>query len=568
MNLRNILVASSFALSASTFGQVTTVTLTGGPNWHDPNNWTPPVVPVNNGTDEYYVVIPSGMSAVIDLSLSPMSTTTISGMQIDGSLTVSTSGTLPQWQDHFILKSIDDVTGTGSICVGCGGATHNVELNVVNIDVGTVAASINIYSSVATVVSTGNADIDLLTLSGNWTIPFAGTNAYFGSFNGHAVLNGGSLTADTFNGTMNIPPALFNQATVDIASGPISGVNSSSVGKGSQIQINATTVSDSAFTVNNTGSWWASITLNADLLENINVDVLSWESYFTSTATNAVNMSLTAFPGTVVSLLNLMSMHANQPTPWQIVGTSSLSAAPLHVTDELVLSGEVNLSLENISLATRSVLLGTQGSVSTDAATSLSFGSAFSYAMTNESSMSMAGELVFVPFQIGADGMLEIGGEDIGVPTGPVTNNFELTALRVEGSNESELRLVDMLDNGNRASTGAEALYLSSLSILNGATLQLGQYEAYLDQGTQWISLRDLVPSGQSCVAFDAGFICIESVTCYADCDGDGDLDIFDYICYGNAYAANDPYADCDGNGVLNVFDYICFGNAYAAGCP
>ncbi|MCA9277760.1 MAG: hypothetical protein H6815_03130 [Phycisphaeraceae bacterium] len=55
---------------------------------------------------------------------------------------------------------------------------------------------------------------------------------------------------------------------------------------------------------------------------------------------------------------------------------------------------------------------------------------------------------------------------------------------------------------------------------------------------------------------------------CYADCDGSGTLNVFDYICFGNAYSTNDPYADCDGNGVLNVFDYICFGNAYAVGCP
>ncbi|MCA9279876.1 MAG: esterase-like activity of phytase family protein [Phycisphaeraceae bacterium] len=54
---------------------------------------------------------------------------------------------------------------------------------------------------------------------------------------------------------------------------------------------------------------------------------------------------------------------------------------------------------------------------------------------------------------------------------------------------------------------------------------------------------------------------------CYADCDGGGTLNIFDYICFGNAYSMNDPYADCDGNGTLNVFDYICFGNLYAVGC-
>ena len=62
--------------------------------------------------------------------------------------------------------------------------------------------------------------------------------------------------------------------------------------------------------------------------------------------------------------------------------------------------------------------------------------------------------------------------------------------------------------------------------------------------------------------------IIYEDVVCYADCDGSGTLNIFDYICFGNQYAAGDPYADCDGSGTLNIFDYICFGNEYSAGCP
>jgi hypothetical protein len=38
-----------------------------------------------------------------------------------------------------------------------------------------------------------------------------------------------------------------------------------------------------------------------------------------------------------------------------------------------------------------------------------------------------------------------------------------------------------------------------------------------------------------------------------------------------NKYAAGDSYANCDGSTsapVLNVADYICFMNKYAAGCP
>ncbi len=62
---------------------------------------------------------------------------------------------------------------------------------------------------------------------------------------------------------------------------------------------------------------------------------------------------------------------------------------------------------------------------------------------------------------------------------------------------------------------------------------------------------------------------------CYADCDlstGQGTLDIFDFLCFGNKFAANDPYAcDCDtstGPGMCDIFDFLCFGNAFDAGCP
>ncbi len=61
---------------------------------------------------------------------------------------------------------------------------------------------------------------------------------------------------------------------------------------------------------------------------------------------------------------------------------------------------------------------------------------------------------------------------------------------------------------------------------------------------------------------------------CYPDCDtttGPCVLDIFDFLCFGNRFAAGDPYAcDCDlstGAGVCDVFDFLCFGNAFSAGC-
>jgi hypothetical protein len=55
---------------------------------------------------------------------------------------------------------------------------------------------------------------------------------------------------------------------------------------------------------------------------------------------------------------------------------------------------------------------------------------------------------------------------------------------------------------------------------------------------------------------------------CYADCDENGVLDFFDFLCFQNAFLRLDPYADCDGNGVFDFFDFLCFQNQFIAGCP
>jgi hypothetical protein len=54
---------------------------------------------------------------------------------------------------------------------------------------------------------------------------------------------------------------------------------------------------------------------------------------------------------------------------------------------------------------------------------------------------------------------------------------------------------------------------------------------------------------------------------CYADCDGDGSLSVFDFLCFQNAFDLGDPGADCDGDGSINIFDFLCFQNAFDDGC-
>ncbi|MBL9031750.1 MAG: hypothetical protein JNM80_08580 [Phycisphaerae bacterium] len=60
---------------------------------------------------------------------------------------------------------------------------------------------------------------------------------------------------------------------------------------------------------------------------------------------------------------------------------------------------------------------------------------------------------------------------------------------------------------------------------------------------------------------------------CYANCDGSTIppvLNVNDFTCFLNEFAAGNSYANCDGSTtppVLNVNDFTCFLNAFAAGC-
>jgi hypothetical protein len=56
--------------------------------------------------------------------------------------------------------------------------------------------------------------------------------------------------------------------------------------------------------------------------------------------------------------------------------------------------------------------------------------------------------------------------------------------------------------------------------------------------------------------------------TCAADCNGDGALNILDFVCFQGLFLAGDPSADCDGNGALNILDFVCFQGAFQAPLP
>ena len=54
---------------------------------------------------------------------------------------------------------------------------------------------------------------------------------------------------------------------------------------------------------------------------------------------------------------------------------------------------------------------------------------------------------------------------------------------------------------------------------------------------------------------------------CLADFDGDGELTVFDFLAFQNAFALGLDEADLDGDGELTLFDFLAFQDAFAIGC-
>jgi hypothetical protein len=56
-------------------------------------------------------------------------------------------------------------------------------------------------------------------------------------------------------------------------------------------------------------------------------------------------------------------------------------------------------------------------------------------------------------------------------------------------------------------------------------------------------------------------------VTCPVDINGDGALNVLDFVAFQILWTEGDPGADCDGNGAFNVLDFVCFQGVFVEGC-
>src|SRR5581483_5503690 len=101
------------------------------------------------------------------------------------------------------------------------------------------------------------------------------------------------------------------------------------------------------------------------------------------------------------------------------------------------------------------------------------------------------------------------------------------------------------------------------------------------DAQTIQLAAGQVVDFGVASVGGDSANLstCVSAVitfgpgaACYANCDGSTTapvLNVNDFTCFLNRFAAGDPAANCDNSTVapvLNVNDFTCFLNKFAAG--
>jgi hypothetical protein len=123
--------------------------------------------------------------------------------------------------------------------------------------------------------------------------------------------------------------------------------------------------------------------------------------------------------------------------------------------------------------------------------------------------------------------------------------------------------------SATRAQTGGP--YDLTWSSIDGGGLMSSTGGIYSIAGT--IGQPDAGAESAGSFGCAGGFWYADGSPCYANCDGSTTapvLNVLDFTCFLNKFAAGDPYANCDGSTtapVLNVLDFSCFLNKFAAGC-
>lgn len=88
--------------------------------------------------------------------------------------------------------------------------------------------------------------------------------------------------------------------------------------------------------------------------------------------------------------------------------------------------------------------------------------------------------------------------------------------------------------------------------------------------GIEAYSEAELLADPDSIVAREPAVVSqfsMQPASCPADFNGDGAVNVLDFVAFQVAWQAMDGNADCNGDGSFNVLDFVCFQGVFQAGC-
>jgi hypothetical protein len=116
--------------------------------------------------------------------------------------------------------------------------------------------------------------------------------------------------------------------------------------------------------------------------------------------------------------------------------------------------------------------------------------------------------------------------------------------------------------------------YTAEVDVIVGTAFDLGGKQ--IDFAANADTIHHLDGPGIASVVYTEnmpgqGFVmdnfAFEVVACAADFNGDGDLNILDFVAFQTAWSTGDPKADCNGDDLFNILDFVCFQQLFVNGC-
>jgi hypothetical protein len=184
---------------------------------------------------------------------------------------------------------------------------------------------------------------------------------------------------------------------------------------------------------------------------------------------------------------------------------------------------------------------------------------------TSQDPKSMAG-LSDLQLSFAGDGSVLDTFEVAGDPTGDFVNNFALGQMKLGGA--TRLQLVDLVDNGRRATTGSEAMFLENLLMSGSSTLDINGLDMFVqgdisDELMAWIDADRIFDGTGALLEYHYDSIFDLTVVVSGPLPGDtNDDDLVDIIDYDNLIAQfgaapGGESADFNGDGYVDLADFV-----------